>query len=67
MLDRLSCFVEEFTAYCLQLRMPQGVTITEIPMAERLAESPERFRLTLQLGGLSKWKILYRAAPFDNI
>jgi hypothetical protein len=67
MLDRLSCFVEDFTAYCLQLRMPQGVTITEIPMAERLAESPERFRLTLRLGGLPKWKILYRAAPFDNI
>jgi hypothetical protein len=67
MLDRLSCFVEDFTAHCLQFRMPQGVAITEIPMAERLAESPERFRLTLQLGGLPKWKILYRTSPFDCI
>jgi len=67
MFDRLSCFVEDFTAHCLQFRMPQGVAITEIPMAERLAEAPERFRLTLQLGGLPEWKILYRTAPFDNI
>jgi hypothetical protein len=35
-------------------RMPQGVAITEIPIAERLAESPERFRLTLQQGGHPK-------------
>jgi hypothetical protein len=67
MLDRLSCFVEDFTAHCLQCRMPQGVTIAELPLAERLAESPERFRLTLRQGGLPEWKILYRTATFDNI
>jgi hypothetical protein len=67
MFDRLSCFVEDFTAHCLQSRMPQGVAITEIPMAERVPESPERFRLTLQVGGLPKWKIRYRTAPFDSI
>jgi hypothetical protein len=67
MLDRLSCFVEDFTAHCLQCRMPQGVTISEIPLAERPTECPERFRLTLRQGGLSEWKIVYRTATFDNI
>jgi len=67
MLDRLSCFVEDFTAHCLQCRMPQGVTITEIPLAERPAECPERFRLTLRQGGLPEWRILYRISTFDNI
>jgi hypothetical protein len=67
MLDRLTCFVEEFTTHCLQCRMPQGVTITELPIPDRLAESPERFRLTLRVGGLPEWKILYRTATFDNI
>lgn len=66
MLDRLSCFVEEFTAHCLQCRMPKGITITELPLAERPPESPERFRLTLRQGGRSEWKILYHAATFDN-
>lgn len=66
-LDRLSCFVEDFTAHCLQCRMPQGVTIAELPLAERLAESPERFRLTLRQGGRPEWKILYRTLTFDNI
>jgi len=28
MFDRLSCFVEDFTAHCLQCRMHQGVAIT---------------------------------------
>jgi len=67
MLDRLSCFVEDFTAHCLQCRMPHGVTIAELPLAERPAESPERFRLTLRQGGLPEWKILYRSSTFDNI
>jgi hypothetical protein len=67
MLDRLSCFVEDFTAHCLQSRMPQGVTIAELTLAERPGECPERFRLTLREGGLPEWTILYRTATFDNI
>ena len=67
MLDRLSCFVEDFTAHCLQCRMPQGVTISEIPLAKRPPECPERFRLTLRQGGLDEWKIVYRTATFDNV
>jgi hypothetical protein len=67
MLDRLSCFVEDFTAHCLQSRMPHGVTIAELTLAERPGECPERFRLTLREGGLPEWTILYRTATFDNI
>lgn len=67
MLDRLSCFVEDFTAHCLQCRMPRGVAITELPHAERIAECPERFRLTLRQGGLPEWKILYCTSNFDLI
>ena len=66
MLDRLSCFVEDFTAHCLRCRMPRGVTITELPLADRPPESPERFRLTLGRGGLQEWVIQYHQSTFDN-
>ena len=45
MTDRLTCFVEEFTAHCLQLRLPQGLSLTELPLTQRDPEVPERFRL----------------------
>ena len=64
--DRLSCFVEEVTVHCLQKLMPAEVTITEIPPAERLAELPERFRLTLGVGGLPRWNIAYHASSFEE-
>jgi hypothetical protein len=67
MLDRLTCFVEDFTAHCLQSRMPQGVTITEIAIAERATEAPERFRLTLERGGLPKWTLTYRVGHFEEV
>lgn len=66
MLDRLCCFVEELTAHCLQTRMPAQITITEIPLAERLAEAPERFTLTLRAGGLPRWNIAYHASSFEE-
>src|SRR5260221_1066348 len=64
--DRLSCFVEEFTAHCLQKRMPKGFTITEIPLARRLPEEPERFGITLASGGLPAWQILYHNSSFEE-
>jgi hypothetical protein len=66
MLDRLSCFVEEFTAYCLQERMPSGMTIAELPLGERIKEVPERFRLTLEVGGLPEWLLQHHASSFEN-
>jgi hypothetical protein len=35
-----------------------GVTITEIPLLKRAAENPERFQVTLALGGLPPWSII---------
>lgn len=66
MLDRLACFVEEFTAHCLQRRMPAEITITEIPLAHRLAETPERFRVTLAHGGMPPWTIVYHRSSFEE-
>ena len=64
--DRLICFVEEFTAHCLQRRMPPGITITELAPADRRADAPERFRVTLAIGGLPPWRIGFHASWFDE-
>src|SRR5207249_1350565 len=66
MLDRLSCFVEEMTAHCLQRLMPAGITIAEIALAQRLAEAPERFRVTLAMGGLPAWQIVFHDSSFEE-
>jgi hypothetical protein len=66
MLDRLCCFVEEFTAHCLQRRMVPEITITELPIAKRAEELPERFRLTLGAGGLARWNIAYHVSRFEE-
>lgn len=66
MLDRLCCFVEEFTAHCLQKKMPAEITIREIALADRLDETPERFQVTLTGGGHPAWRIAYHASPFEQ-
>ena len=66
MLDRLCCFVEEFMAHSLQRSMVPEITITELPFAERSAEAPERFRLTLGTGGLAQWHITYHTSRFEE-
>jgi hypothetical protein len=64
--DRLACLVEELTAHCLQRQMPAGTTITEIALAQRLVEAPERFRVTLSIGGLPAWQIVYHHSTFEE-
>lgn len=66
MMDRISCFVEEVTTHCLQARMPAGFTVTEIPLAQREPEIPERFRLTLTSGGMPIWNIMYHQSAFEE-
>lgn len=66
MFDRLSCFVEEVTVHLLQRRLLCGITITEVPRELRAAEAPERFRVTLDVGGLPPWAIVYRATTFEE-
>ena len=64
--DRLCCFVEEFSSHCLRRKMPGGVALTEIPLAERVAEVPERFRITLAGGGQPEWRIAFHLSRFEN-
>jgi len=67
MLDRLSCFVEEVSAHCLQARMTAGISITELPVGQRVPEMPERFRLALANGGAPIWRISYSARKFEDV
>ena len=66
MFDRLSCFVEEVTAHLLQRRLKDGVTITEVPHDQRVVDVPERFRVTLAIGGLTPWTIAYHSTAFEE-
>jgi hypothetical protein len=42
------------------------VGIAELPLAERLKEAPERFRVTLETGGLPRWNMAYYASSFEE-
>jgi len=64
--DRLNCFVEDVIVHALQTQMPQGVSISEIPLAERPVEIVERFRPALVGGGMPIWKIFYHDSKFEN-
>lgn len=65
--DRLACFVEEFSVHCLQRKFPSGITVSEIPLASRQIESPERFVVSLSLGGLAPWSIEHHARRFEEV
>jgi hypothetical protein len=66
MIDRLSCFTEEVIVHCLQMRMPEGISISEIPLSQRAREVPERFQLALATGGLPMWRIAYHQESFEE-
>jgi hypothetical protein len=66
MMDRLACFVEEVTARCLQRNMPAGLSIKELPLAERITEMPERFQNILASGGMPLWRIVYHESTFEE-
>jgi hypothetical protein len=65
-MDRVTCFVEEVTAHCLQMQMPAELSIREIPLAQRLPEAPERFQNTLKHGGVVIWRIAYHQTTFEE-
>lgn len=66
MLDRVSCFTEDFIVHCLKAKLPADIGLTEIPLSERTANAPERFRLTLVKGGLPVWKLFYPTRSFEE-
>jgi hypothetical protein len=65
-LDRVCCFVEDVTVYCLKKRLPQGIDITEQPLAERMASAPLRFHLCVTPGGLPSWVLAAHGRTFDQ-
>jgi hypothetical protein len=66
MVDRVCCFVEEMSAYALQAKMPNGLSISEIPIAERKEEIKERFQLALVGGGMPIWMLSYHDSKFED-
>ncbi len=66
MLDRLYCFVEELTMHCLERRLPPGIAVTEVPLARRPAEAPERFMVTVAVGGMPPWEITLHSSSFEE-
>jgi hypothetical protein len=63
--DRVCCFVEDLLAHALQSRLPAGVSVTEIPLAERKPEIVERFQLALMGAGMPIWTISYHDSKFE--
>jgi hypothetical protein len=64
--DRLCCFVEELSSHCLRRKLPGGVTLIEIPLANRVVEVPERFRIALEDGGQPAWRIASHQSRFED-
>lgn len=65
--DRMLCFVEEICVHGLQRQMPDSISVTEIPLAQRPVERPERFRICTARGGMPLWKIVYHETKFDEV
>ena len=65
-MDRLNCFVEDVTVHCMQAGIPAGLSITEVPLALRDPDVPERFRLTLKSGGMPTWTVTYHQNSFEE-
>jgi len=66
MTDRVLCFVEDVLAHGIQKRMPLGITLAEIPLAQRSPEMPVRFKPTITGGGLTTWEIRYHASRLEE-
>ena len=64
--DRVCCFVEELCAHALQTRMPEGISIAQVALAERKPEVVERFHPVLVGGGMPIWTISYHDSKFED-
>jgi hypothetical protein len=66
MTDRILCFVEDIIAHGIQKKMPQNLTLTEVPIGEREQELSLRFQYTIAYGGQPAWEIRYHVTRFDE-
>jgi hypothetical protein len=65
--ERVCCFVEEITAYCLQHQMPPSLRLDEIAMGNRPSEMPERFRIGLTSVSTPRWNIVHHVNAFNDV
>lgn len=65
-LDRVCCFTEEITVFCLRKRLPMSFEITEVPLAERDPNAPERFHVTVTPGGRQPWVLTPHTRKFNE-
>lgn len=65
--DRIACFVEEVTVYCLSTKLPQGIQVSEVLPARRDAEVPRRFRLSVSPGGQAPWMLASHTQRFEEV
>jgi hypothetical protein len=66
MTDRVLCFVENVLAHCIQKRLSPGITLAEIPLAQRSPEMPVRFKPTVTNGGVPAWEIGYHDSTLEE-
>jgi len=66
-LDRICCFVEEITVFCLRKKLPHGFEITEVPLAERDPSIPMRFHVTVIPGGRQPWIFAAHTRKFIEV
>lgn len=64
--DRIACFVEELTVFCLQKKLPAGITLEEIPLSSRPQEDLERFQITIDGRGVNRWNLAYTTDRFEE-
>lgn len=67
MTDRILCFAEDVLAHAIQKRLPPGITLTEISLAQRSPDMPLRFQPTVAGGGLPAWEIRYHDSKLEEI
>lgn len=65
-LDRVCCFVEEMTVFCIKRNLPKSFEIVEVPLAERDRSAPERFHLTVTPGGMQPWVLSAHTRKFND-
>lgn len=65
MLDRIVCFFEEIVICCIQRKLPAGISVSQIPIAQRDKELPLRFRYSLVGAGGVIWSIQYHHSTFE--
>lgn len=65
-LDRVCCFIEEITVFCLRKQLPMSFEITEVLLAERDPNAPERFHVTVTPGGRQPWVLTAHTRKFNE-